>query len=59
MRSFSALFPFLIGKVTKPAAPPVEKRKLTMPKIQFVGQASPPVPSMDFGNIFKSFLRKD
>ena len=52
----SALFPFLIGKVTKPPAPPVERRTLTMPKIQLEGQTSSPVPRMDFGNVFKSFL---
>ena len=33
----SALFPFLIGKVTKEAAPPVEPREVTMPSIGAAG----------------------
>jgi len=32
----SALFPFTIGKITSPPAPPAPKRDLTMPKIEFV-----------------------
>lgn len=32
----SALFPFTIGKITKPPAPPVSKRNLKMPKIELV-----------------------
>ncbi|KAL3903602.1 MAG: hypothetical protein SGILL_010383 [Bacillariaceae sp.] len=52
----SALFPFLIGKMTKPPAPPVEKRVLTMPRILMAGQTSSPLPSMDISSIFKSFL---
>jgi len=47
----SALFPFLIGKVTKPPAPPVLKRNLTMPKI-----GSTSGTSTDFGGILRSFF---
>eukprot|EP00558_Chaetoceros_sp_UNC1202_P008968 CAMPEP_0197247500 /NCGR_PEP_ID=MMETSP1429-20130617/29235_1 /TAXON_ID=49237 /ORGANISM="Chaetoceros sp., Strain UNC1202" /LENGTH=193 /DNA_ID=CAMNT_0042708419 /DNA_START=116 /DNA_END=697 /DNA_ORIENTATION=- len=37
----SALFPFLIGKVTKPPAPPVEREDIpTMPRVKGVGSSS-------------------
>ena len=49
----SALFPFVIGKITKPPAPPAPKRNLIMPKIALIGSS----PSMnDFGGIFKSLF---
>lgn len=47
----SALFPFLIGKVTKPPAPPVPKRNLAMPKIQLIGETS-----KGLDGFFKSFM---
>ena len=53
--SFSALFPFVIGKITSPAAPSVPARDLTMPKVDFIGSKTPN-PSMSFGGIFKSFM---
>jgi hypothetical protein len=37
----SALFPFLIGKVTSPPAPPVEPRVVPMPKLDKAGNGSP------------------
>jgi hypothetical protein len=37
----SALFPFLIGKVTAPPAPPVEPRVVPMPKLDKAGNDSP------------------
>eukprot|EP00534_Pseudo-nitzschia_fraudulenta_P009710 CAMPEP_0201152146 /NCGR_PEP_ID=MMETSP0851-20130426/12902_1 /ASSEMBLY_ACC=CAM_ASM_000631 /TAXON_ID=183588 /ORGANISM="Pseudo-nitzschia fraudulenta, Strain WWA7" /LENGTH=247 /DNA_ID=CAMNT_0047429115 /DNA_START=202 /DNA_END=945 /DNA_ORIENTATION=+ len=51
----SALFPFVIGKITSPAAPSVPARDLTMPKVDFIGSKTPN-PSMSFGGIFKSFM---
>ncbi|KAG7338494.1 hypothetical protein IV203_009128 [Nitzschia inconspicua] len=51
----SALFPFLIGKVTKAPAPPVPKRDLAMPKLQLEGQPLAP-SSTDFKSMFKSFF---
>ncbi|MGK3745581.1 MAG: hypothetical protein ACI8RD_014860 [Bacillariaceae sp.] len=49
----SALFPFVIGKITKPPAPPAPERNLIMPKIALIGSS----PSMnDFGGIFKSLF---
>jgi hypothetical protein len=32
----SALFPFVIGKITSPPAPPVPKRDITMPEIELM-----------------------
>jgi len=46
----SALFPFLIGKVTSPPTPPVDKRVVAMPKLQ---GPTPTVPGLDiFSQIF-------
>lgn len=50
----SALFPFLIGKVTKPPAPAVTKRNLAMPRIELVGSESR--KNTDLGDVLKSFF---
>jgi hypothetical protein len=42
----SALFPFLIGKVTSPPAPPVPKRVLKMPRIGSKKSPSSPLESL-------------
>lgn len=54
----SILFPFLIGKVTKPPAPPVPVRNLAMPKIQLQGSLSSMAPSFDLGSVVKSLFQK-
>jgi len=36
----SALFPFTIGRITKPPSPPAPKRDLKMPKVRLVGSTS-------------------
>lgn len=46
----SALFPFLIGKVTKEPAPPVEPRVVTMPSIGAGSQK-------DVGNPFEKVFQ--
>mmetsp|Transcript_6079 Transcript_6079/g.17270 ORF Transcript_6079/g.17270 Transcript_6079/m.17270 type:complete len:307 (+) Transcript_6079:68-988(+) len=50
----SALFPVLIGKVTKPPAPTVPSRNLAMPKIEFMG--SELRKSTGLGGVLKSFF---
>lgn len=52
----SALFPFLIGKVTKEPAPPVPERNLKMPRIELVRSASK--PTTGFGGILASFFQE-
>jgi len=53
----SSLFPFLIGKITSSPAPPVPKRELVKPKINLL-EDSLPLPSLDFGDMFKSLFSK-
>jgi len=49
----SSLFPFLIGVVTAPPAPPVEPRTVLMPNMIARSAAAPPVLGGLFKNLFK------
>ena len=57
IRLCSALFPFLIGKITSPPSPPVAKRDVSMPKVMAgrdeSAKANNPSPLDGFMGMFK------